>query len=252
MTILQLVYLLLLLFPIAYLNTKLDLPLNKKMLYATTRMILQLSLIGVFLAVLFEFNNPIVNLSYAFFMMLVAGFSIMKSTQLNYRIYSLPVIIAVVIPNLLVLIFFNQVVVGLDNILDARHLVPVAGMLLGNSLSGNIICINNFYNQLRDNERSYYYILGVSASRTDALKPFFRNAVLSSANPTLASMETIGLVSLPGMMTGQILGGALPLTAIKYQIAIMVAIFISRYCTAILSLWLTQKKAFDDYDRLIL
>ncbi len=63
-------------------------------------------------------------------------------------------------------------------------------------------------------------------------------------------METIGLVALPGMMTGQILGGSIPITAIKYQIAIMIAIFVTRYFTAILAIKLTTRTAFDDYDRL--
>ena len=82
------------------------------------------------------------------------------------------------------------------------------------------------------------------------MKPYFKDAVLSSINPTLASIETIGLVALPGMMTGQILGGAIPLTAIKYQIAIMLAIFISRYFSAILSIFFTSGIAFDDFDML--
>jgi len=94
--------------------------------------------------------------------------------------------------------------------------------------------------------------LSLCGNRSEALSPYFKNAVASSVNPTLASIETIGLVALPGMMSGQILGGAIPLSAIKYQIAIMIAIMITRYFSAILVILFTAVNAFDEYDVLTL
>jgi len=91
-------------------------------------------------------------------------------------------------------------------------------------------------------------MLGICANRREALEPYFRRALLTALNPTLASIETLGLVALPGMMTGQILGGALPLTAIKYQIAIMLAILIVRFVAASLTIFMTIHLAFDDFD----
>jgi putative ABC transport system permease protein len=76
--------------------------------------------------------------------------------------------------------------------------------------------------------------------------------VLSTLNPIIATVETMGLVALPGMMTGQILGGTLPIIAIKYQIAIMLAILGARYLSVLAALWLTSLRAFDDYDVLSL
>lgn len=85
----------------------------------------------------------------------------------------------------------------------------------------------------------------------EATLPWYKEAVIACMNPIIASTETIGLVSLPGMMTGQILGGSMPMTAIVYQIVIMGAILISRYFGIHFSILLTRKQAFDDYDRLI-
>ncbi len=252
MTTLHLFYLILVIIPILYMNKLFDLPISKRVLYSVARMVLQLSILGIFLQFLFDLNHPLINLAYVLIMMFIAAFSVTQSTRLRKRQYLIHIFVAVVVPNLIMLFYFNKVAADLDNLFEARHFIPVAGMLLGNTLTGNIISINNFYDQLKDNEKIYYYTLAMSASRREALKPYFRQAVLSSINPMLATMETIGLVSLPGMMTGQLLGGAIPLTAIKYQIAIMVAIFTSRYLTATFALWMTSKTAFDDYDRLVI
>ena len=73
---------------------------------------------------------------------------------------------------------------------------------------------------------------------------------MGSLNPIIATTETVGLVSLPGMMTGQILGGAMPMTAIVYQIVIMAAILIVRYFSIHFSLLLTRKQKFDGFGRL--
>lgn len=94
------------------------------------------------------------------------------------------------------------------------------------------------------------YLLGLGASQREALLPFFRDAFLLSMKPFMASMATMGLVSIPGMMTGQILGGADPQTAIKYQIAIILAIFTAISISVSLSVYFTSRKAFDPYGML--
>lgn len=249
---LSIVSLMVLLMPVMLINRKLDLHINKKTLYAIGRMFIQLTLVGIFLQYIFELNSPMINLGYLGVMMTVASLSAVRSCKFRNRKIWLPVLLAFFIPNIFVLLFFNTFVIQLDNVFHAQYLIPIAGMLLGNSLTGNIIGLNSFYNGIRDNKNEYFYALSLSGNKIEALKPYFKGAILSSVNPTLASIETIGLVALPGMMTGQILGGALPLTAIKYQIAIMIAILIARYFSTILSLLLTSFVAFDDYDILIL
>ncbi|WDP87896.1 MAG: ABC transporter permease [Desulfobacter sp.] len=82
-------------------------------------------------------------------------------------------------------------------------------------------------------------------SQFQAIKPWVRQSIVSALTPTIASMATIGLVSLPGMMTGQILGGSLPIVAIKYQIAIMAAIFYTEFFSVALSLLFSLPKGFN-------
>ena len=85
-------------------------------------------------------------------------------------------------------------------------------------------------------------------SRIQALKPYFKESFLAAITPTIASMATIGLVSLPGMMTGQILGGSIPIVAIKYQIAIMFSIFYTEYFSTMLSVLFSLKVGFNELD----
>ncbi|MFD3157107.1 ABC transporter permease [Haloimpatiens sp. FM7330] len=247
-TYLSILSLFILILPIVIINHKLNIKINKNMFYSIIRMFIQLSLVGIFLQYIFEINSSFINLSYFIFMILVASFSSIKSCNLNMKKFIVPLFLAFIIPNVLVLLFFNTFVVKLDSLFDAQFIIPIGGMLLGNSLRGNIVCINNFYRSIKQNKNEYFYSLSLSGNKLEALTPYFRDAILASVNPTIASIETIGLVSLPGMMTGQILGGAIPLTAIKYQIAIMIAILIVRYFTAILSILFTASKAFDEYD----
>lgn len=243
-------YLIVLLIPVISFNFRYGLKLNRHTVYVIFRMTLQLSVIGLLLQYLFNMNNAWVNMLYILFMMTVAAYTMLKRTGLSVKKFGLSIWLAVLIPHMIVLLFFNYFVIDLSNIYEAQYLIPVGGMLLGNSLTGNILAINTFYTRLKDQEKRYYYTLGLSANRAEALRPYYLDALKSSINPTMASMETIGLVALPGMMTGQILGGSIPITAIKYQIAIMIAIFVTRYFTAVLAIKLTSGNAFDDYDRL--
>jgi len=248
MTWLSLLFLIILIIPTMLLSSYFHLKINKKIVYAIFRMVIQLSLIGLVLQYFFTLNNTWVNLAYALFMMTVASYSILNATNLSPKLFGASVWLALVVPHLAVLIFFNTFILQLDHIFDARYVITICGMLLGNSLSGNILAIHTFYDQLTTQKKKYHYTLSLSANRSESLRPFSLAALKSSIYPTLASIETIGLVALPGMMTGQILGGSIPITAIKYQIAIMIAIFVTRYFTAIFSIYLTSKKAFDDYD----
>jgi len=243
-------YLILFIIPIVIINYKMKITMNKRLFYSLFRMTIQLVLVGFFLQYIFLSNNPWVNTAYVLFMIVAAAISTVKTCGLTIKNQFLPILLGFGIPNVIMILFINQYVIGLNNIFDAQYYIPLMGMLLGNSLSGNIIGVNAFYTGLRKNERQYYYRLGLSANQWEATLPWYKEAVIACLNPSIASTETVGLVFLPGMMTGQILAGAMPITAIVYQIVIMAAILISRYFSIHLSIIFTRKTAFDAYDRL--
>jgi putative ABC transport system permease protein len=120
-------------------------------------------------------------------------------------------------------------------------------MLLGNSLRGDIIGIDNFYKAIERNKQRRLYALACGATFFESLTPYFKESLTAALQPTIATMATMGIVFLPGMMTGQILGGVSPVLAIKYQIAIMIAIFTATTITVNLTILLTVRTCFDGY-----
>lgn len=238
------------LLPFFVLSLKLKLDVIKQALWASLRMIVQLSFVGIYLKYIFEYNNPLINILYILIMIIVATLSVIKTTGLNLKTMIIPVFISILVPHALMLFFFNGAVVQVDNLFEAKYLVTIGGMLLGNCLSGNIIALDRFFSGIKDNEKVYIYSISLGASRYQALFPSLQNSIKASINPTIASMATIGLVALPGMMTGQILGGSSPAMAIRYQIAIMLAIFFTQLFSVTMSVFLSIRTGFDDFDML--
>lgn len=149
------------------------------------------------------------------------------------------------IGSLIVLLFFVLVVIHPEPLLSARYLIPVYGMILGNSMNANILAIERFYNSIKKEKREYLSFLALGGSEAESSHSFFVNAYRAALMPLIATMSAMGLVSLPGMMTGQILGGNLPMDAIKYQIGIMIMIFSSVSISSVLLLLMLRKKFFD-------
>lgn len=159
-------------------------------------------------------------------MTITAGFAILRSSRLRMRLLILPVGLGVGITAFLHLYLF--LLVGGPEIWQAQGIVPIGGMLLGNTMGSIIIGLREFFDGMHDRVELYDFRRSLGHSSLRAALPFIRTGLQRSMAPQLATVATIGIVSLPGMMTGQILGGSSPLTAVSYQIAIMIAIFSTR------------------------
>ena len=223
------------------------LPLLRRTGIAALRMTVQLLFVGFYLQVVFERNHPGLNLLWMLVMILVADASILSSCQLRLRTFALPLFVAILAGTALPALFFTRLLLRLDDPLTAQYFIPVGGMILGNCLRADIIGLHSFYTALRERETRYHTRLAHGATAREALAPFTREALRAALAPTLATMSTIGLVSLPGMMTGVILAGANPMHAIHYQIAIMIAIFSGTSLTVFLGITLSRRHALDAY-----
>jgi len=210
-------------------------------------MTVQLVLIGIFLKYLFLWNNTFINLLWLLIMIAVAVFSAVKGSSMKFNKIAIPLFFSFSIATFVVIFYLNTLVIPLDNIFDARYLIVLGGMLLGNSLRGNIVGISTFYKNIKNDSKKYLYVLSLGASHYEALLPYLRDSVQLALKPTIASMATIGIVALPGMMTGVILGGADPEVAIKYQIMIMIAIVVSTIMSVVLAILMTLRVCFDSY-----
>lgn len=222
--------------------------LSRDILTSILRMSVQLALVGFYLKTLFSLNDPLFNGLWILIMLVVADISILQRAGLKLRYFVVPCFISIASGTLFPTFYLMVLVIQPPHFYDARYLVPLAGMILGNCLQGNVIALERFYSTLRKNEAEYMTFLLLGATRWEAVRPYYRVAIKAAISPSIASMSTMGLVSLPGMMTGQILGGSEPWLAVKYQIAIMVCIFASTALACIINLKLSLRHAFNAYD----
>ncbi|BDD07323.1 ABC transporter permease [Aureibacter tunicatorum] len=217
----------------------------KPLLISVFRMMAQLGLVAVYLEWVFERNNPWINLLWVLIMIFVGVMTAIRRVDLQWKTFIIPMLVAGITSVMIVDAFFLGWVIKLEFIFDARYFIPITGMILGNSLNNNVIGLNEYLTNLRDKSDLYYFILGNTNTQKLALRPFISNAFIKALNPTIATMSVMGLIALPGMMTGQILGGSPPAEAIKYQIMIMLAIFIGSSLNLILSVVLVRWFVFD-------
>lgn len=224
--------------------------LSKTTIIAVIRMSIQLLLVGFYLETIFRIDSAYINLLWLLAMVAVGVITTINRTHLRIKYFLLPLTIAMLSSIIIIDAFFLGLVLDPQIVFNARYLIPVSGMILGNAMNYNIVGLNSYFERLIREEDLYYYLMVNTGDRKQALSPFVRAAMTKALDPLIASMMVMGLISLPGMMTGQILGGSLPATAIKYQIMIAVAVFSGGTLNLGLSILFSNRFIFDKYGRL--
>ena len=242
--------LLLLIIPIVYL-WKLKTGLVKATLIGTARMIVQLFFIGIYLQYLFMWDNPWINFLWVIIMIFVASHTALTRTGLKPKVLLIPISIGFLCSVVCVGMYFIAVVLRLENPFSAQYFIPIFGILMGNMLSSNVIALNTYYSGLKREQQVYRYLLGNGATHAEAQAPFIRQAIIKSFSPLIANIAVMGLVSLPGTMIGQILGGSNPNVAIKYQMMIMVITFTASMLSLMITISLASRRSFDPYGKLL-
>ena len=196
---------------------------SKLLVIASLRMSVQLVLVGFILTYIFKNPHPIITIA---FLLVMLAFSVRqvlsKHKGLNNN-FKLAVALSMVFPGVLVLAYFVMVVVG-ESIFNPQYTIPLAGMIIGNAMTGISLGLKTFTENIKTQRQKIDTLLNLGATPKKILLPFVNSALETALLPTLNSMLGMGIIFLPGMMTGQILSGTLPTTAILYQIAIMIAI----------------------------
>ena len=179
-------------------------------IYAVARMLAQLLLIGFVLVYIFEADHPGIIISVLAIMLVAASWIALRPVQEKQpRLYT-KAFISILIGGGLTLILVTQLALGVDPWFMPRYVVPLAGMIFANSMNAVSLAAERF-----ESERGAGVEYG--KARTAALQ--------TSLIPMINSLFAVGLVSLPGMMTGQILSGVSPFVAAKYQIVVMCMLF---------------------------
>ncbi|MBD3421616.1 MAG: ABC transporter permease [Chitinivibrionales bacterium] len=226
---------------------RLGLKTTRRMLIGIARMTVQLALVGIYLRFIFTWNNPYINLGWVLIMIIVANVHILKAASVRITTYFAASLLALVVGMSFTGAVFIALVIRPQPVYEARYLVPIAGMILGNCQRVNIISFERFYAGIQDNTKVWQTMLSLGATRFEAARPFMQQAIKAALNPTITTMATMGIVSLPGMMTGQMLGGSFPMVAIKYQIAIMICILTSASLTSVINMFFCLKLGLDAF-----
>jgi putative ABC transport system permease protein len=195
-------------------------------LYATVRMLVQLLLIGYVLVYIFETDRAAIIIGVLTFMLVVASWIAVRpvrNKQPHSYFYALA---AISVGGILTLALVSQAVISIQPWFSPRHLVPLAGMIFAGSMNAVSLAAERLLSEI---ERGTPYL--------EARRIALRAALIPITN----SLFAVGLVALPGMMTGQILSGVSPLIAAKYQIVVMTMLFGASGISAALYLVLSKR-----------
>ncbi len=195
-------------------------------LLAVARMVVQLVAVGYLLVVIFNNPSPLISTGILALMLTLAGWIAVRPVR-RHRQYLLPSIIALGIAVGLHLLLSLLLVLRADNWFQPDLLIPLAGMYFANTMNTISLAAERFQSELNSQQRE-------ESARATA----FQTAMIPQINSLLA----VGLVALPGMMTGQILSGVSPLIAVRYQIMIMSMLLGASGVGAALMLWIVSRR----------
>ena len=187
-------------------------------IYANFRMLIQLLLIGYILTFIFETDEPIIITLVVLFMILMSAWIAMRPLKESGIYPFIVIFLSLALSGLAVLFLISQFIVDLPRWFEPSFVVPIAGMIFANSMNTVSLAGERFFIE-KDRGEDY------QGSRKIALE--------TALIPQINALFAVGLVSLPGMMTGQILSGIEPLMAARYQIMVMCMIFSTAGLSAI-------------------
>ncbi len=225
---------------------------KKLLVLASVRMTLQLMLTGYVLLWIFENPHPLFTVGVIALMEVFAIFTVYKKFKGRLSTAMKRVVaIGLSAGTLTTMIYFLFVVVRISPWYDPQYFIPLAGMLVGNSMTGISLGIGRLLDGMQDNRQRVEEALILGATPKRAAAPIVDGAFDAAILPTINSMLGMGIVFLPGMMTGQILSGTVPTTAIAYQMAIMLGILGAVSASVLVMLYLGARTFFNAEDQLV-
>lgn len=201
---------------------------SSEIVYATIRMVVQLLAIGYVLIYLFNNNSWYVGFLVLFMMILISSFIVLRNVERKNKRTFLIIFTTILIGGSVNLYLVVKFVLELTPFYEPRYVIPLAGMLYSNCMNAVSIVAERFEQEIK------------KSSYEEAKRISFKASMIPKVNTLLA----VGLVSLPGMMTGQILSGIDPLVAVRYQIVVMAMIMGSAGISVILYLRFMKKEYY--------
>ncbi|MBF0840176.1 iron export ABC transporter permease subunit FetB [Staphylococcus lentus] len=228
-------------------SKSLKLGLEKDTVIAGIRSFIQLLIVGYILQFIFDKDNPI-------FMILMVVLIIGAATQnARKKGLSIPGITwKLLLAYVSIELITQGILIGLKIIPPTpQYVIPITGMVIGNAMVLSILFLNRFISEIQQNENLVKLILSLGGTPKQAIHKQLMTSIQTSAIPTIEQQKTIGLVQLPGMMSGQIIAGADPIDAVFFQILIVFILITSAVTTSVILGFLSYPTLFNSKKQLI-
>jgi putative ABC transport system permease protein len=211
-----------------------QLGLERSLAIATGRTVVQLGAVGYLLAIVFAWKNPGVVLIVLAAMSGIAAR--VAQSRIGKKIPHLLLLMwgAILVGTTLTLSYVNLVVLQPDVWYDPQYLIPLAGIVLGNAMNASAIAGERLVSLVKAGQLDIETHLCLGATPQQAVESYRKEAIKAGLIPTLNSMMVVGVVTLPGIITGQLLGGVNPFEASLYQMLIMFMLAFATLVTTVL------------------
>ncbi|PNW72321.1 hypothetical protein CHLRE_16g673000v5 [Chlamydomonas reinhardtii] len=205
-------------------SLRFKLGLHSQLLIASVRMVVQLSILGYMLVPIFNYDRWWLVLLYGCFMLMIASLEAVQRPGYSFKGMLGHTVLAMASSSGCLLGYLVLVVLAVRPVWEAQYVIPLLGMLLGNATSSISVGLATLLEDLSANRAVIEHLLALGANRYEATDAAVKKALKVSMTPLLNQMSVMGVVSIPGMMTGQILAGGDPAQAARYQMVIMFVI----------------------------
>lgn len=224
------------------LSVYLKLGLEKDIVIATVRSIIQLLLVGYILSFVFEADHPVYMLLMILLMIGAATQNIIKKGE-GIRGITWKIVITLITVEVLTM----GILLGFQIIpFEPRYVIPISGMMIGNSMVLSLLFLNRFTSEIEKGDEEIELILSLGGTEKQAINEHLISSIKNAMVPTIESQKTMGLVQLPGMMSGQIIGGADPLVAVQFQLLVLFLLLTAATVSSIMVGFLSYRTLFND------
>lgn len=230
-----------------FISYKEKLGLGKEIAFSTIRGILQLILVGYVLGFIFKLNNFIITLSMVLFMIINAAINSSQRAESipnSFKISFISIFVGTSISLLLLIV--TKAIEWIPS-----QIVPIAGMLASNTMIAIGLTYRHLITKFETERQQVLEKLALGATIKQSSLPIIRESIRSGMQSSIDSTKTVGIVSLPGMMSGLIFAGVDPTEAIRYQIVIMCMLVASTSISAIIASYLAYKTFYNEQIQLI-
>ncbi|MGM0622992.1 MAG: ABC transporter permease [Campylobacterota bacterium] len=207
--------------------------LEKQIIINSLRALVQLFLLGLFLSYIFALEGVMYYLLVFVFMLLFAAYTAYKrvgSFLIGFAAMGLASFLVLATLLTLQIISFN-----------ANELIPVGGMIIGNSLNIYTIFVDRYKNEITQNKPVIEQYLALGITQDAALSDINKKSIKAALIPIMNTLQTVGIIHIPGIMAGMIIAGADPMSAVMYQVVIMYMMLAVSLFTAIFAIMFLQK-----------